>query len=252
MLAVNCNNSRNIARTVITYGFHKDAMFRISNTKYDTITYLAILFLALIKLIYTLNYRYRDRHNILNSAAAIAVATAEAIEDPAIINGLKTFQGVGRRFEITGQHQIFQNSKQQILVIDDYGHHPTEIKAVINCMRTGYRDLKIIMVFQPHRYSRLRDFFDDFVNCLITVDQLIIVDVYAAGEASIANFSSKNLCKALRNLGGQPILAPSFQAVPKIIENVVTSDSIIITQGAGNITVLNKQINRHLQNVTKK
>ncbi|HHE9086484.1 TPA: glutamate ligase domain-containing protein, partial [Haemophilus influenzae] len=144
------------------------------------------------------------KHNALNATAALAIAKEEGIANEAILEALADFQGAGRRFDQLGE---FIRPNGKVRLVDDYGHHPTEVDVTIKAAREGWGDKRIVMIFQPHRYSRTRDLFDDFVQVLSQVDALIMLDVYAAGEAPIVGADSKSLCRSIRNLGKvDPIL----------------------------------------------
>ena len=130
------------------------------------------------------------RHNALNALASIAIAMDENVTDRDIIDGLSSFQGVERRFEM---HGTFSLGKGTILLIDDYGHHPTEVRETIRAIRDGWSKNRLVMVYQPHRYTRTFELFDQFIEVLSEVDYLILVDVYPAGEAYIAGATSKDL-----------------------------------------------------------
>ncbi|MCG6395729.1 UDP-N-acetylmuramate--L-alanine ligase, partial [Vibrio alginolyticus] len=127
------------------------------------------------------------RHNVLNATAAIAVATEEGIPDEDILASLREFQGTGRRFDFLGNFPLEHVNQKEgsVMLVDDYGHHPTEVDATIKAARAGWPDKRIVMVFQPHRYTRTRDLYDDFANTLDQVDILLMLDVYAAGEPVI-------------------------------------------------------------------
>jgi UDP-N-acetylmuramate--alanine ligase len=125
------------------------------------------------------------------------------------------------------------------MLVDDYGHHPTELKATIEAVRSGWPDKRLVMIFQPHRYTRTRDLYEDFVEVLCEVDVLLILDVYSAGEDGIAGASSKNICGSIRQRGKvDPIYAASLEAVPDLIAGVVKPGDIVLTQGAGSVTQL--------------
>lgn len=138
------------------------------------------------------------KHNALNATAALAVAKEEGIGNEAILEALADFQGAGRRFDQLGE---FIRPNGKVRLVDDYGHHPTEVDVTIKAAREGWGDKRIVMIFQPHRYSRTRDLFDEFVQVLSQVDALIMLDVYAAGETPIVGADSKALCRSIRNLG---------------------------------------------------
>lgn len=225
-----------VARPTLTYGFSDDAAYQISQVKSDRLQTTFIIDRPdnLGSLQITLNIP--GRHNVLNAAAAIAVASDEGISDEAIITGLKEFGGVGRRFEMVGNYPVKDGSA---MLVDDYGHHPTELKATIDAVRSGWPEKRLVMIFQPHRYTRTRDLYEDFVEVLCQVDALLILDVYSAGEDEIAGASSKNICGSVRQRGNvDPIYVPSLEAVPDLIAGLVRPGDIVLTQGAGSVTQL--------------
>ncbi|RZO23016.1 MAG: UDP-N-acetylmuramate--L-alanine ligase [SAR92 clade bacterium] len=225
-----------VARPTLTYGFSDDAAYRIrkvSNSQHQT-HFVIDRPDELTSLEITLNIP--GRHNVLNAAAAIAVASDEGIPDSAIINGLQEFSGVGRRFEIIGDYPVKEGTA---MLVDDYGHHPTEVKATIDAVRAGWPGKRLVMVFQPHRYTRTRDLFDDFVEVLSQVDVLIVLDVYAAGEKEIEGASSTDLCSSISQKSAvNPIHAQTLEIVPSLVADFVKADDLVLTQGAGSVTKL--------------
>jgi UDP-N-acetylmuramate--alanine ligase len=225
-----------VARPTLTYGFSDDAAYRIrkvSNSQHQT-HFVIDRPDELTSLEITLNIP--GRHNVLNAAAAIAVASDEGIPDSAIINGLQEFSGVGRRFEIIGDYPVKEGTA---MLVDDYGHHPTEVKATIDAVRAGWPGKRLVMVFQPHRYTRTRDLFDDFVEVLSQVDVLIVLDVYAAGEKEIEGASSTDLCSSISLKSAvNPIHAQTLEIVPSLVADFVKADDLVLTQGAGSVTKL--------------
>ena len=225
-----------VARPTLTYGFSDDAAYRIrkvSNSQHQT-HFVIDRPDELTSLEITLNIP--GRHNVLNAAAAIAVASDEGIPDSAIINGLQEFSGVGRRFEIVGDYPVKEGTA---MLVDDYGHHPTEVKATIDAVRAGWPGKRLVMVFQPHRYTRTRDLFDDFVEVLSQVDVLIVLDVYAAGEKEIEGASSTDLCSSISQKSAvNPIHAQTLEIVPSLVADFVKADDLVLTQGAGSVTKL--------------
>lgn len=172
-------------------------------------------------------------HMALNACAAIALASEDEIDDESIIQALANFGGVGRRFE---QYGPFNTQKGEVLLIDDYGHHPSEVRATINAVRAGWPDKRLVMIFQPHRYTRTRDCFEDFLEVLGLVDELIIMEVYPAGESPIIGADSRSLCRSLRLRGSlEPYFASTVQMVPRILADVLKDGDIVLTQGAGNV-----------------
>ena len=176
------------------------------------------------------------RHNVLNALAAIAVATDEGVEDQAIVEGLRQFSGVGRRFQVTEPVSL---AGSEFAVVDDYGHHPTEVEAVISTAREVWPERRLVMCYQPHRYTRTRDLYDDFVRVLSAVDVLVCLEVYAAGEAPIAGADGKALCQGIRQRANLiPIYAEDPAEALKVLEDVVEADDVVLVQGAGNVNVI--------------
>ncbi len=171
-------------------------------------------------------------HNVYNALAAITMATDEGVSDEAIKRALQKFAGVGRRFE---QHPPVAIDDGDILLIDDYGHHPREVDATIKAARQSFPDRRLVMLFQPHRYSRTRDCFDDFVEVLSGVDELLLLDVYSAGESPIAGADTKALARSIRLRGTvEPTIVDKSNIAPAM-QRLLQANDMLITQGAGNI-----------------
>ena len=222
---------------MLTYGFSEDAAYRIRDLTVDQRHSHFVIERpdGLVPLEISLNIP--GRHNALNAAAAIAVASDEGISDRAIIAGLSSFCGVGRRFEIYGDYQLPAGGTA--MLVDDYGHHPTEIKATVDAVRGGWPDKRLVMIFQPHRYTRTRDLYEDFVKVLAEVDVLILLAVYPAGEEAIVGASSKNLSGSIRQRGAvDPIYAETIEEVPALLHELVRDNDLVITQGAGSVNKL--------------
>ncbi|KAA5929771.1 UDP-N-acetylmuramate--L-alanine ligase [Pantoea sp. Bo_2] len=226
-----------VGRHITTYGFSDDADLRIENYEQSGAQgHFTLIRQDKAPLQITLNAP--GRHNALNAAAAVAVATEEGIEDNAILAALESFQGTGRRFDVLGEFPTEPVNGQpgSAMLVDDYGHHPTEVDATIKAARAGWPDKKLVMVFQPHRYSRTRDLFDDFANVLSHVDVLLMLDVYSAGETAIPGADSRSLCRAIRNRGKvDPILVPEHDALPEMLAPLLSGNDLILVQGAGNV-----------------
>ena len=226
-----------VGRQTTTYGFSDDADVRVES--YQQIGpqgHFTLVRQDKEDLRVTLNAP--GRHNALNAAAAVAVATEEGIEDEAILRALESFQGTGRRFDFLGEFPLEEvNGKEgTALLVDDYGHHPTEVDATIKAARAGWPDKKLVMVFQPHRYTRTRDLYDDFAHVLTQVDALLMLDVYPAGEAPIPGADSRSLCRTIRGRGKvDPILISDSAQVPEMLASVLTGNDLVLIQGAGNI-----------------
>lgn len=178
------------------------------------------------------------RHNALNAVAAIAVATEEGINAESILPAMLQFQGTGRRFDDLGCYNLIHiNGKTgEIMLVDDYGHHPSEVDATIKAARAGWPDKRLVMVFQPHRYTRTRDLYDDFANVLSGVDVLLMLDVYSAGEAPILGADSRSLCRAIRMRGKvDPIFVPDLDALPATLAHALADSDLVLMQGAGTV-----------------
>jgi UDP-N-acetylmuramate--alanine ligase len=225
-----------IGRPTLTYGFNQKAAYRIKNfaSSANTCCFQVDRPDDLPTLQVKLNIP--GVHNALNATAAIAVASDEGISDQSIVRGLESFSGVGRRFEIIGEFPVAQGTA---MLVDDYGHHPTEIRATIDAVRAGWPSKRLVMAFQPHRYSRTRDMFDEFVDVLSQVDQLILTDVYSAGEEVIDGATSEDLSLAIEQRGAvKPVYVGELQRVTGAITDLVQADDLVLTQGAGSVTKL--------------
>ncbi|MGN1394717.1 MAG: UDP-N-acetylmuramate--L-alanine ligase [Succinivibrionaceae bacterium] len=221
-----------IGRTIITYGISEDSDLRISNFKQENDH---SSFTVTRKNGSSLNVKLSlpGFHMVLNACAAIAVATENGISDTAILDSLAKFQGVGRRFEQYGE---FDTGNGKVMLVDDYGHHPSEVRATINAVRNGWPDRRLVMIFQPHRYTRTRDCFEDFIEVLSLVDELILMDVYSAGEDAIVGADGRALCRSIRLRGKvEPYFVPSAEQVPSTVADIIKDGDILLTQGAGNV-----------------
>lgn len=179
-------------------------------------------------------------HNALNAAAAIAVATEDGIEDEAIVRALAKFEGVGRRFQQFGE---FETGRGKAMLVDDYGHHPSEVKVTINAARAGWPEKRLVMVFQPHRYTRTRDLYEDFAEVLSKVDVLVMLEVYSAGEDPIPGADGRALCRSIRSRGAlEPIFVATPDDVPAVLAGIVTDGDLVLTQGAGNVGALSRRL----------
>jgi UDP-N-acetylmuramate--alanine ligase len=177
-------------------------------------------------------------HNVLNSLAAITIALKLDVSVEAIQKGLLEFGGVGRRFEVYPNRMI---GHKKVTLVDDYGHHPTELVATIETAKAAFPNQRLVLVFQPHRYTRTRDLFDEFVQALLMPDLVLLMEVYAAGEAHLPSFDSKALLQAMRVRGGQGFFAESFDQLNVITEDVLQDGDVLLVMGAGDIGLLAKQ-----------
>jgi UDP-N-acetylmuramate--alanine ligase len=180
------------------------------------------------------------KHNLLNALASIAVAHELGVSDQDIINALCHFQGISRRCHVRGEIKI---NDLNITFIDDYAHHPTEIEATFAAIRAGWSSRRLVVVYQPHRYTRMRDLFEDFSRVLSLADSLLILDVYAAGEEPIAGADSRSLCRAIRLRGqAEPIFIENKDKVLDVLTSVVKENDLLLTLGAGDIGSISKQL----------
>ena len=180
------------------------------------------------------------KHNVLNALAAITVATEERIDDESVQAALAGFGGIGRRFEVLGQ---FDTSVGEVTLVDDYGHHPTEVAATIEAARNNWPDQRLVMIYQPHRYTRTRDLYEDFVEVLSQVDCLLLLDVYAASEQPIDGADSRSLARSIRARGQlEPVYVSEHSELPAILANQLQDGDIVMTQGAGNVGQLARKL----------
>jgi len=228
-----------ISRQVITYGFSEDADVRIANYHQEGQQgKFTVIRKGKADLDITLNIP--GRHNALNASAAIAVATEDDISDEAILRAMAGTQGTGRRFDHLGE---FETGNGQVMLVDDYGHHPTEVDVTIQAARNGWAEKRLVMIFQPHRYSRTRDLYDDFANVLDQVDVLVMLDVYPAGEKPIPGADGRALCRTIRGRGKlDPIFVPDSKGLPSVLANVLQDGDLVLTQGAGDVGKVAKQL----------
>src|SRR5690606_17373762 len=174
------------------------------------------------------------RHNVQNALAAAAVAWQLGVEPAAIARALEGFAGIGRRFNLLSQTSLAKGG--MVTVVDDYGHHPKELEAVFAAARGGWPDKRLVVAFQPHRYSRTRDLFDDFAAVLSSVDALVLTEVYAAGEAPVAGADAKSLARAIRARGRiDPVVVGGASELPTVLGDVLENGDLLLMMGAGDI-----------------
>ncbi len=179
-------------------------------------------------------------HNVLNALAVIAVATDEGMTDDAICQGLNSFEGVGRRFQLQGEFPV---PGGEVMLVDDYGHHPRELEVTFDAIRQGWPERRLVVMFQPHRFSRTRDLYEDFVDVLSKVDVLLLLDVYPAGEETIAGADGRSLSRSIRLRGRvDPIFIEHKDKVLEVLPDVLRAGDILLTQGAGDVGALSADI----------
>ncbi|MGH8745868.1 MAG: UDP-N-acetylmuramate--L-alanine ligase, partial [Burkholderiales bacterium] len=222
-----------VSKPVVTYGFAADAAVRAEAVEHAA---GAMRFRALREkaapLDVTLNLP--GRHNVQNALAAIAVAGELAIADRAIQKALAEFNGVGRRFQRCGD--VALDGEGRFTLVDDYGHHPAEMAATLAAARGAFPGRRIVLAFQPHRYTRMRDLFEDFVRVLSTADALLLAEVYPAGEAPIVAADGRSLARAVRVAGKvEPVFVDDVAQMADAIRRVARDGDVVLTMGAGSI-----------------
>jgi UDP-N-acetylmuramate--alanine ligase len=233
-----------IGRSIVTYGIDGDAdiraeaircsggrtHFRAVREGWDEKLQIAL--------------RLPGLHNVRNALAAIAIAGELQIADDAVVRALEKFEGIDRRFQSYGE---VRTRKGRVMLVDDYGHHPTEIAATVAAARAGWPDRRIVLVFQPHRYTRTRDLLDDFATVLSGADVLVLLEVYPAGEAPIAGADGRAIARAVRGRGGvEPVFVEALADVPAVLEGLIEDGDLVLTMGAGDIGGLAARLPGHL------
>jgi UDP-N-acetylmuramate--alanine ligase len=224
-----------VGRPVMTYGLSDAADARAVNIRRNGLqTHFDVVRSGSAPLAVTLNLP--GTHNVLNSLAAIAVATELGIDDGAIQRALAAFQGIDRRLTHVAD---VDTPAGRVTIVDDYGHHPTEVAATLEALRQGYPNRRIVLAFQPHRFTRTRDLIDDFAKVLSTADLLLVTEVYAAGEAPITGADGRAVCRAVRTRGHvEPVFVEKVEDLGEALKDVIRADDVIVTMGAGNITAV--------------
>ncbi len=245
-LAVLCVDDENVAeladslvRPTITYGLTEKAMVRATNIKYDKQFMVFSVCKDGKEIAENVCINLPGLHNVQNALAAIIIALELGICIEHIKSGLQQFAGIGRRFNLT------QNIKCQagnFTLVDDYAHHPTELKAAINACRGGWKN-RLVVVFQPHRFTRTRDLFDEFTECLNLTDVLVLTDVFAAGEEAISGYGSADLSRSIRTRGKiDPIYIADINNLINNLNDIVQDDDLVLFVGAGSIGSISKKI----------
>ncbi|MCV2518526.1 MAG: UDP-N-acetylmuramate--L-alanine ligase [Candidatus Lightella neohaematopini] len=237
-----------IKKNIITYGFNKQADFYITNYRQNKI-YTSFIIKQKNGIDINISAIIPGYHNALNITAAIIVALKEKIKISKIIKTISEFSGVKRRFSVLGEYNInYMNKKiKKITLIDDYGHHPTELRATINTIRIGWPNRRIIMIFQPHRFTRTYDLYNSFIRVLSSIDITLILTIYSAGEKPIKNFSSKLLCSSLNQYNKtRSVLILNINKLISVLMLIIKNNDIIITQGAGTISNIATYISKYM------
>jgi UDP-N-acetylmuramate--alanine ligase len=240
-----------VSRPVRTYGVHAQAMFRAHEV--EALSDGGMRFRCTRQVgarswpDLTVRLSLSGHHNVLNALAAIAVATELKLDDEAVLRGLAGFAGMGRRFERHGPvHTSAAVGAGQFLLIDDYGHHPVEMRAVLSAARAAFPGRRLVLAFQPHRYSRTRDCFNDFVAVMAQADAILLTEVYAAGETPLAGADGQSLLRALRTATNVPTQwVADVKDLPTAILSCARADDVFLTMGAGSIGSVAQRVVSH-------
>lgn len=234
-----------IKRSVLTYGFDPDADFQAVSERQLGLTSEFVVRRKQHGGDIAITLNMPGRHNVLNALAAVTIATDEGVADADIIRGLAQFEGVSRRFEVHGR---FSHSAGDFMLVDDYGHHPNEVKAIVESVRKSWPESRLVMVYQPHRFSRTLELFDQFVDVLCQVDKLVLLDTYSAGEAPIEGAAGEDLYKQLLLRESVDVtFLKSIDEVPDALESLIEAGDFVITQGAGETAKLARNLKQRWQ-----
>jgi UDP-N-acetylmuramate--alanine ligase len=228
-----------VSRPVVSYGFREDAVIRATDVELGPQSRFKVRRGDGPALDIALNLP--GRHNVLNALAAIGVAMELKVPAPAIQRALAGFRGVGRRFQQYGD--VALGRAGSFTLVDDYGHHPAEIRATLEAARVAFPGRRVLLAFQPHRYTRTRDLFEDFVRVLAAADALVLAEVYAAGEAPIAAADGRSLADAVKAAGeSAPVFVEDVAGIPDAIRRAAKPGDVVLTMGAGSIGVVAAQL----------
>ena len=243
IICIDSDRSKNVyeklSRPKISYGFSKKADFYIKELKQNDSSQEFTIVKNSTGKETSLKLALAGRHNALNATAAFIVSQKAGINVKVIKEAFKNFGGVSRRMEHKGEININEN---KVKLIDDYGHHPTEIKATIDAVKATNPDKKVSMIFQPHRFSRSIFLFDEFIECLSELDNVIILDIYSAGEQNPKNINAYSFVNALVDNGKNAFFAKNLKEIGRHLDSFMRNEEILITQGAGNIVDISNSI----------
>ncbi len=233
-----------IGRSVTTYGTNEEADIRAVNIEFnENVTEFDVVRSGKVEKslgdtqsvyqVMRVKLRLPGMHNVRNSLAAIAVADELQIGDAAVMAALEKFEGIDRRFQSLGEVRMRGG---KVMLVDDYGHHPTEVAATLAAAKAGYPERRVVLVFQPHRYSRTRDLMDDFASVLSEADALVLLDVYAAGEDPIPGADGRSMARAVRTRGAvEPVFVEHLEDLAGVLQGVLADGDLVLTMGAGDI-----------------
>lgn len=222
-----------VARPIVTYGIDSDADIRAENIRFDGDRTTFRIARKDQDIPLEIRLKLPGLHNVRNALAAIAIAGELQVNDRAVVTALAKFEGIDRRFQNLGE---IPTAAGNVMLVDDYGHHPTEVAATLAAARAGWPDKRIVLAFQPHRYTRTRDLLDDFATVLGDVDVLVLLEVYAAGEDPIAGADGRAIARAIRSRGGiEPVFVESLDHLPRVLKGLLKGGDLLLTMGAGDI-----------------
>lgn len=223
-----------VSRPILTYGFSEKADFHVTDYSQEGTKTKFVVNRPKGQSPLSVTLNLPGRHNVSNALAAIAVASELKVKDSAICEALIHFAGIGRRFQLYGDYELSGGGK--VTLVDDYGHHPREVEATISAARESWPDRRLVMVYQPHRYTRTHDLFDDFCKVLTGPDRLLLLNVYSAGEDPIEGADSQTLAKSLKDSGkASVLLVDNHQQLPALFASELKDGDVVLMQGAGNI-----------------
>lgn len=258
-LAVLCIDDDNIreilpqvSRQFVTYGLSEDADFRAYDIEQKGLYTTFKVQRPGNTEDLTVRMRMPGVHNVLNALAAIVVAADEKVDDESIVHALENFAGVGRRFQVCAEVECTDQDGNEgsVLLVDDYGHHPTEVEVTLEAIRKGFPERRLVALFQPHRYSRTRDLYEDFVRVLSEPDVLLLMDVYPAGEKPIAGAEGRALCRSIRQRGAlDPVFIERDENVAEVLSKVLKPGDLLLTQGAGDVGSLAITLTQQLPSI---
>ena len=232
-----------LSRPVLSYGFSEDCDARASDLVQEGLRTRFLAHLPNLREPLPMTLNLPGRHSVLNALAAIAVAHELGVSETAIRRGLMNFQGIGRRFQLHGALSLPDGGCAAVM--EDYGHHPREIQAVLEAVRSAWPERRLVLAFQPHRFTRTRDLFDDFAQVLSEVDVLLLLDVYPAGEKPIAGADGRSLSRAIRTRGKvDPVFVEHPADIPAALPGLLRDGDLLLIMGAGDIGAMAAQLSR--------
>jgi UDP-N-acetylmuramate--alanine ligase len=236
-----------VGRSILTYGVDSDADISARNVRFSAGKTRFRVVRKGVEETLDICLRLPGMHNVRNALAAIAIAGELQVSDQAVVTALEKFEGIDRRFQNYGE---LRTRAGAVMLVDDYGHHPTEIAATVAAARAGWPGRRLVLVFQPHRFTRTRDLLDDFATVLSDADILVLLEVYAAGEAPIAGADGRAIARAVRSRGAvEPVFVESLDNLAPVLEGLLKEGDLLLTMGAGDIGAfaasLPERLSRH-------